>query len=197
MNRCSFLVSLACASLCALSAVSAQTAAPAVPPAPTTQPAGNEEVRKIMESYGGRGVLRDNTPPTAPKDALKTFKMRDGFTIDMMASEPETCQPLYMSWDSRGRLWVMLYLQYQFPAGLKILSYDQHLRAVFDKVPEPPPRGVKGADKVIVFEDTKGTVFRQAYGGARWAEYRHGGDQGRRRNLGDECALSTVLSGRE
>ena len=121
------------------------------------RPPGNDEVRKVMETYGGRGVLRDNTPPTPPGDALKTFKMRKGFTIDMMASEPETEQPLYMSWDSRGRLWVMLYLQYQFPAGLKILSYDQHLRAVFDKVPEPPPRGVKGADKVIVFEDTKGT----------------------------------------
>jgi putative heme-binding domain-containing protein len=154
MNRRPFFVSLVGAALCSLSSVCAQTAAP---PPPSAPPAGNDEVRKIMETYGGRGVLRDNTPPTAPKDALKTFKMQDGFTIDMMASEPETCQPLYMSWDSRGRLWVMLYLQYQFPAGLKILSYDQHLRAVFDKVPEPPPRGVKGADKVIVFEDTKGT----------------------------------------
>ena len=64
-----------------------------------------------------------------------------------------------MSWDSRGRLWVMQYLQYQFPAGLKIVSYDQHLRALFDKVPEPPPKGVKGADKVVVFEDTDGDGF--------------------------------------
>ncbi len=112
-----------------------------------------------MQTYAGRGTLRDDTPPTSPKDALKTFQMRDGFAIDLMSSEPETEQPLYMSWDSRGRLWVMLYRQYQFPAGLKVVSYDQHLRAVFDKVPEPPPRGVKGADKVIVFEDTDGDGF--------------------------------------
>jgi putative heme-binding domain-containing protein len=118
--------------------------------------AGNDEVRKVMETFKGRGVMRDNTPPTPPSEALKTFKMRDGFTIDMMASEPDSCQPLYMSWDSRGRLWLTQYLQYQFPAGLKIVSYDQHLRAQYDKVPEPPPKGAKGVDQVTVFADTTG-----------------------------------------
>jgi putative heme-binding domain-containing protein len=131
----------------------AQTA----PPSQIPTPAGNDEVRKITETYAGRGVQRDDTPPTAPKDALKTFKVRDGYALDLMASEPEVVQPLYMSWDSRGHLWVMQYIQYQFPAGLKIVSYDQHLRAQFDKVPEPPPKGVKGADKVVVFEDSTGS----------------------------------------
>jgi putative heme-binding domain-containing protein len=124
--------------------------------AQTTLPAGNDDVRKLMETYGGRGTLRDDTPPSSPQDALKKFKMRDGFAIDLIAAEPDVAQPLYMSFDSRGRLWVTQYIQYQFPAGLKIMSYDQHLRAVFDKVPEPPPRGVKGADKITVFEDTDG-----------------------------------------
>src|SRR5271168_5157786 len=119
MNRRSLL--FAVVSILPLSPLCAQTSAP---------PAGNEEVRKVMETFKGRGVMRDNTPPTPPGEALKTFQMRDGFAIDMMASEPDSCQPLYMSWDSRGRLWLMQYLQYQFPAGLKILSYDQHLRAV-------------------------------------------------------------------
>jgi putative heme-binding domain-containing protein len=121
--------------------------------------AGSDQVKKIMETYGGRGVMRDDTPPSAPQEAVKKFKMRDGFAIDIMATEPNVEQPLYMSWDSRGRLWVTLYRQYQFPEGLKIVSYDQHLRAVFDKVPEPPPKGVKGADKVVVFEDTDGDGF--------------------------------------
>ncbi|MEP6668842.1 MAG: PVC-type heme-binding CxxCH protein [Chthoniobacter sp.] len=143
-------------------AAASPAAAPAVGGSSAGNPAaavkaGNEEVRKVMETFKGRGVMRDNTPPTPPSEALKTFQMRDGFAIDMMASEPEACQPLYMSWDSRGRMWVTQYLQYQFPAGLKILSYDQHLRAVYDKVPEPPPRGMKGADQVTIFEDTKGT----------------------------------------
>ena len=121
--------------------------------------AGNEAVKKIMETRPGRGVMRDDTPPTPPEEAVKKFKMRSDVAIDLMASEPVVEQPLYGSWDSKGRFYVTMYRQYQFPAGLKIVSYDQHLRAKFDKVPLPPPRGDKGADKITVFEDTDGDGF--------------------------------------
>jgi len=121
--------------------------------------AGNEAVKKIMETRAGRGVMRDDTPPTPPEEALKKFKTRSDVVIDLMAAEPVVEQPLYVSWDSKGRMWVTQYRQYQFPAGLKIISYDQHLRAKFDKVPLPPPRGEKGADKITVFEDTDGDGF--------------------------------------
>ncbi|MBB5037818.1 putative heme-binding domain-containing protein [Prosthecobacter dejongeii] len=118
--------------------------------------AGNEEVKKIMETRKGRGVMADDTPPTPPMEAVKKFATRSDVAVDLMASEPAVEQPLYASWDSKGRMWVTQYRQYQFPAGLKIVSYDQHLRAKFDKVPLPPPRGEKGADKITVFEDTDG-----------------------------------------
>lgn len=121
--------------------------------------AGNEAVKKIMETRPGRGVMRDDTPPTPPLEAVKKFKTRSDVAIDLMAYEPVVEQPLYASWDSKGRMWVTQYRQYQFPAGLKIISYDQHLRAKFDKVPLPPPRGEKGADKITVFEDTDGDGF--------------------------------------
>ncbi|MFM2144103.1 MAG: hypothetical protein RLZZ476_2647, partial [Verrucomicrobiota bacterium] len=121
--------------------------------------AGNEAVKKIMETRPGRGVMRDDTPPTPPQEAVKKFKHRSDVAIDLMAHEPVVEQPLYASWDSKGRMWVTQYRQYQFPAGLKIVSYDQHLRAKFDKVPLPPPRGDKGADKITVFEDTDGDGF--------------------------------------
>ena len=121
--------------------------------------AGNEAVKKIMETRPGRGVMRDDTPPTPPQEAVKKFKHRSDVAIDLMAHEPVVEQPLYVSWDSKGRMWVTQYRQYQFPAGLKIVSYDQHLRAKFDKVPLPPPRGDKGADKITVFEDTDGDGF--------------------------------------
>ena len=90
----------------------------------------NEEVRKIMQTYGGRGTLSDGSQPLAPEEALKSFKLREGLAIDLVAAEPAVRQPLYMSFDSRGRLWVTQYIQYQYPAGLKVVSYDQHLRAV-------------------------------------------------------------------
>ncbi len=137
-------------------------ALPALAVDPNVKPddvAGNDAVKKIMETRAGRGVMRDDTPPTPPLEAVKKFKVRSDVTVDLMGYEPVVEQPLYASWDSRGRMWVTMYRQYQFPAGLKIVSYDQHLRAKFDKVPLPPPRGEKGADKITIFEDTDGDGF--------------------------------------
>jgi len=129
------------------------------PTPPLASPVGSDQVQKVIETFAGRGTLADDTPPTAPDQVLATFKTRSDVTIDLMAAEPEVVQPLYASWDSKGRLWVTQYIQYQFPAGLKIVSYDSHLRAKFDKVPLPPPRGEKGADKITVLEDTTGDGF--------------------------------------
>ena len=121
--------------------------------------AGTDQVQKVIENFSGRGTLADDTPPTPPEEAVKKFQVRPDLAVDLMAAEPAVEQPLYASWDSRGRMWVTQYRQYQFPAGLKIVSYDSHLRAKFDKVPLPPPRGEKGADKITVFEDTDGDGF--------------------------------------
>ncbi len=118
------------------------------------QTAGNEKVAEIIRSFGARGVQSDGSSPTPPNESVKQFQVLDGYEVDLVASEPVISQPLFLSWDSRGRMWVVQYRQYQFPAGLKIVRYDQHLRAVFDKIPEPPPNGTPGADRITVFEDT-------------------------------------------
>jgi glucose/arabinose dehydrogenase len=39
---------------------------------------------------------------------------------------------------------------------LNVVSKDVFWRAVYDRVPEPPPRGVKGLDKITIHEDTDG-----------------------------------------
>ncbi len=142
-----------------LSALAASAAAAADPQPSAEAVVGSDQVREVIENFAGRGALADDTPPTEPQEALKRFQVRPDLAIDLMAAEPDVVQPLYASWDSKGRLWVTQYIQYQFPAGLKIVSYDQHLRAKFDKVPPPPPRGPKGADKITVFEDTDGDGF--------------------------------------
>ena len=80
-----------------LAVISTQAAPPNVK---TDDVAGNEAVRKIMETYGGRGVLSDNTPPTPPAAALKLFKSRSDVAVDLIANEPEVVQPLYMSCDT-------------------------------------------------------------------------------------------------
>ncbi|MEO1525842.1 MAG: PVC-type heme-binding CxxCH protein [Planctomycetota bacterium] len=123
---------------------------------PPDSPAGNEKVAEIFRTFKGRGVMRDDSSPTPPEKMSERLQTREGVQVDVVASEPEISQPLFISWDSRGRMWVVQYRQYQYPAGLKVVRFDQHLRAVFDKVPEPPPHGTPGADRITVFEDTNG-----------------------------------------
>ena len=116
----------------------------------------NADVERVMKGFAGKGEVGDDSLPTPPEEALKLFQVQEGFEMQLLAHEPTVAQPIYMSWDARGRLWLVQYRQYPFPAGLKVVKYDQYLRAVFDKVPAPPPHGEKGADKITVFEDTDG-----------------------------------------
>ena len=44
-------------------------------------------------------------------------------------------QPISACFDERGRMWVVEYLQYPTPAGLKSVTVDQYLRTKYDKVP--------------------------------------------------------------
>ena len=123
---------------------------------PVDGPAGNEKVAEIFRTFSARGAQRDESQPTPPEQMLDRFRLRDDVEADLVAHEPELSQPLFLSWDSRGRMWAVQYRQYQYPAGLKVERFDQYLRAVYDKVPEPPPHGMPGADKISVFEDTDG-----------------------------------------
>jgi putative membrane-bound dehydrogenase-like protein len=76
-----------------------------------------------------------------------------GFRVKLVAAEPMVRQPVAIEFDDRGRLWVIQYLQYPNPAGLKRVKVDRYSRTVYDRVPEPPPRGPKGADRITILED--------------------------------------------
>ena len=80
----------------------------------------------------------------------------DGFEVTVAAAEPLVRQPVAIDFDDRGRLWVIQYLQYPNPAGLKRVKVDRYSRTVYDRVPEPPPRGPVGADRLTILEDTDG-----------------------------------------
>ncbi|VTT97126.1 l-sorbosone dehydrogenase : Putative membrane-bound dehydrogenase OS=Singulisphaera acidiphila (strain ATCC BAA-1392 / DSM 18658 / VKM B-2454 / MOB10) GN=Sinac_6954 PE=4 SV=1: Cytochrom_C: ThuA [Gemmataceae bacterium] len=99
----------------------------------------------------------------SPDEAVKRMKLPDGFSARCVAHEPMVRQPVSISFDTRGRMWVLQYLQYPNYAGLKALKQDQYLRTVWDKTPEPPPRGPKGADKItILFDPDEHGVFRKS-----------------------------------
>jgi putative membrane-bound dehydrogenase-like protein len=91
-----------------------------------------------------------------PQEELAQLKPADDLTVDLVVADPLVAQPTHISFDERGRMWVAQYRQYPYPAGIKQISRDMYYRAVFDKVPPPPPHNDKGRDIISVHEDTDG-----------------------------------------
>src|SRR5687768_3559421 len=82
--------------------------------------------------------------------------------IDRVLQEPVVAQPVFLNFDERGRMWVVQYLQYPHPAGLKIVAHDEFWRAVYDRSKPPPPydtpakASFRGRDKITIHEDVRG-----------------------------------------
>src|SRR6187200_2383903 len=87
-----------------------------------------------------------------PDVAASKMIVPGGFRVQLISSEPQIRQPVAIDFDDRGRLWVMQYLQYPNPAGLKRVKVDRYSRTVYDRVPDPPPKGPKGADRLTILE---------------------------------------------
>ena len=92
----------------------------------------------------------------SPDAAPAHMKLADDLQVQLVASEPMIAQPVCIEFDDRGRLWVMQYLQYPNPAGLKRAVVDRWSRTTYDRIPEPPSRGPKGADRITILESTRG-----------------------------------------
>lgn len=118
--------------------------------------AGNAEVARIMREFQGRGDLGDDSQPLPPAETVAKLRVADDLQLQLVSGEPDVVQPIHVSFDDQGRMWVVQYRQYPFPAGLKVVRYDQHLRAVFDRVPDAPPNHTTGADSILVYEDSDG-----------------------------------------
>ncbi len=92
----------------------------------------------------------------APSEAEQHLTAMEGVKVKLFASEPEVRQAIFVKCDDRGRLWTIQYLQYPNPAGLKRVKVDRWSRTVYDRVPEPPPKGPRGADRITILADTDG-----------------------------------------
>ena len=68
-----------------------------------TRTARNPSGDSLTKDYSSEVEL---IPPTEPKDAEATFEVEPGFHIELVAAEPLVMDPVGMSFDERGRLFV-------------------------------------------------------------------------------------------
>lgn len=94
------------------------------------------------------GQLPATTKALAPEESQKAIQLPPGFEARLFASEPEVVNPVAMTWDERGRLWV-------------VELYEYPKRAI---------KGQKGRDRIKILEDTdadgradKVTVFADGF----------------------------------
>ena len=105
----------------------------------------------VMFGLSAQVVLAQGYPPI---EAAGKMTLPAGLSATLFASEPAVRQPIFCKCDDRGRLWTIQYLQYPNPAGLKRVKVDRFSRTVYDRKPEPPPHGPRGADRITILEDT-------------------------------------------
>ena len=83
--------------------------------------------------------LPDDTLMTAA-DAAKGFKVPEGFKVSVFASEPDVQNPIAMSWDGKGRLWIAENYTYA--------KREQRFR-------------LDMRDRVLIFDNTHGDKFKK------------------------------------
>src|SRR4051812_43948159 len=75
---------------------------------------------------------RPPNPPRSPEEAVRHMTVPDGVHVELVASEPEIVNPIAMTFDDRGRIWITESIEYpRKPAG-------------------------PGRDRVKILEDSKG-----------------------------------------
>ncbi len=106
------------------------------------------EKRDNIPNYERRKEPLQYQLPLSPEESIKYTQVPIGFRMELFASEPEIINPIYMTWDERGRLWVV-----------ETVDYPNELRD-----------GRKGNDRIKICEDTNGdgkadkfTVFAEGF----------------------------------
>src|SRR6266508_4079963 len=98
-----------------------------VPAALLTLPLTAQKTKPIPH-----GQDRPPNEPLSPAEAIKRMKVPPGFSVELVAAEPDIVNPVAMTFDERGRIWITESLEY------------------------PKKAAGPGKDRVKVLESTKG-----------------------------------------
>ena len=114
------------------------------------------------------------------EEAIAKMAVPDGYAVRCFASEPLVINPVAMSWDARGRLWVVEL--YEYPSGAA--QPNDYSKTATDSQFRPVIPQEKGSprDRVVILEDTdndgradRRTVFAEGLSLATAIVCGHGG----------------------
>ena len=117
----------------------------------------------------------------SPEEAVKRMKAADGLQVRLPPPSRTFVSRFASEFDDRGRVGHSI-LAISESAGLKRRKVDRYSRTEYDRIPEPPPRGPQGADRITIFSgdfDANGrahkTKFRERRDLATGLAFGHGG----------------------
>jgi putative membrane-bound dehydrogenase-like protein len=88
-----------------------------------------------QKEYGFDNRKSSGQPYLAPEESVRRMKVAEGFEVKLFAAEPQVVNPVAMTVDERGRVWVIECFEY----------------------PKRTPPGRMPRDRIVILEDTKGT----------------------------------------
>ena len=93
-----------------------------------------ESEEMVLPGYRDHKTITSGQKPLSAADSLKLAQVPNGFDISLFASEPDIVNPIYITWDHRGRAYV-----------IETVDYPNNLQS-----------GNLGHDRIHICEDTNG-----------------------------------------
>src|SRR5207249_10326489 len=87
-----------------------------------------------QKEFGFDNRKSSGQPYLKPEESVKRMKVADGFEVKLFAAEPMVVNPIAMTIDERGRVWVIECFEY----------------------PKRTPPGKMPRDRIVILEDTDG-----------------------------------------
>jgi putative membrane-bound dehydrogenase-like protein len=89
---------------------------------------------RAQKEYGFDNTRPSGQPYLKPEESLRRMKVADGFEVKLFAAEPMVINPIAMTVDEKGRVWVIESFEY----------------------PRRTPKGRMPRDRIVILEDTDG-----------------------------------------
>ena len=93
-------------------------------------------------------------PPKSPAEALKSFKLERGFSLELVASEPDVTDPIDAAFDEQGRMFVVEMNDYPFLPEQRVQKYQDQRPETWGRIRLLTDSDQDGRmDKSVVFAE--------------------------------------------